>query len=1016
MKNYLIVIFVFIAFYCEAQKKNVFSYYPSFTEQVFSLKCDGDTLWVGAHYNIVKMLNTGEILETIWLWDYYAWKATEIEVSNTGTVWFSLKGKTNTILSYKGGEKILHTNALIDSIGDVLGMSMDRNNKLWVSGKNGTVTFNDSIWEYYNINLGGSFVFDSINQLWSGYKGLSVLKNMQWDSVGIGGDVVIDSNGNIWIYSDASLYKYSRDTFEYYTSIYKKNSFIIDSKNNFWFVFDDGITCYNTNTQKKTNISFENNIYEKKNIVFDKYDNLYIGGVGYLSILKYKDGDWQKMRISKTLEGRYSDYMLSDYDGNLFVTSGSLFAKLYDIATMTYDTIDVSVPKIFDIGYNNEILYEKNNNFYLYKNEVLYLIPYKGEANLYGGKFDSFNNIWFGNSESVVVYNGTNWVEFEELKERNKGVGSIDIDQDGTVWACGYDINYYDGISWHTFHDNTLNWGISYEIMIDANGNKWFRKGDEISVYDGVEWYTPPFFKGNSSLRFFEMADSEGNIWFSNLRDSVFKCNVNECTVYTKEDGLKTLDFIFSVAINKNDEIVILTDVGFFILNDGTKVKRVRPNCLNGYVFYDENANGIKESSEILLPRQYLSIDELNKSFTTWDIGDFSFSIKNGTYTLRTQLFENWIPTTPDSIKIHVQNGDVDKDLTFGLKLKENSPDLNIDIVGGPTRAFFNTRYWINIENRGYTATGINVVLHKSELLYYKYSSIAPSEITDSTIIWHFDSMNIFETEQIVIDFDVAGVENLGDEIVNNISISSKETDLNIEDNTFSLNQIITGSYDPNDKKEHTGIKEEGYTLFDSQLNYTIRFQNTGTDTAFNIKIIDTLDPKLDVKTLRILSSSHDYIYNINEEGILGFRFNNILLPDSTHNETESHGYIKYSIKPLSNLEENTKVKNTAYIYFDYNPAIVTNTTVNTFVSVLPFEHIENALEELIIQPNPSCTYLRIVHLINSPYKIFDSSGKTVLIGYYTNQPINISKLSKGVYLVKVNDKSAMFVKECAEE
>jgi len=129
----------------------------------------------------------------------------------------------------------------------------------------------------------------------------------------------------------------------------------------------------------------------------------------------------------------------------------------------------------------------------------------------------------------------------------------------------------------------------------------------------------------------------------------------------------------------------------------------------------------------------------------------------------------------------------------------------------------------------------------------------------------------------------------------------------------------------------------ENYSLFDETLEYTIRFQNTGNDTAFNVVLRDTLDKKLDWTTFRPVVSSHPYETLLNsKDGAVEFSFRDILLPDSTTNEPLSHGFITYKITPQQGLPEHTFIENTASIYFDFNPPIVTNTTQNVLVSELP--------------------------------------------------------------------------------
>ena len=152
---------------------------------------------------------------------------------------------------------------------------------------------------------------------------------------------------------------------------------------------------------------------------------------------------------------------------------------------------------------------------------------------------------------------------------------------------------------------------------------------------------------------------------------------------------------------------------------------------------------------------------------------------------------------------------------------------------------------------------------------------------------------------------------------------------------TDSIGRAITCGFDPNDKT----VKPEGYgpnhaiAIDTDWLTYTIRFQNTGTDTAFTVVIRDSLDTHLDWARLSIVAVSHPLTSIVVDEGGLAtFRFDQINLPDSNVNEPASHGFIKYRIAPLSGVTDGTQLFNTASIYFDLNAPVITNTISNTLV------------------------------------------------------------------------------------
>jgi photosystem II stability/assembly factor-like uncharacterized protein len=145
----------------------------------------------------------------------------------------------------------------------------------------------------------------------------------------------------------------------------------------------------------------------------------------------------------------------------------------------------------------------------------------------------------------------------------------------------------------------------------------------------------------------------------------------------------------------------------------------------------------------------------------------------------------------------------------------------------------------------------------------------------------------------------------------------------------FCLRNI--GSFDPNDK---TGFPEgigTGHHIEKTEpLSYLIRFQNTGTDTAFTVVIRDTLSPLLDLETLQLGAASHPVQMNVRGENELVFRFDNILLPDSNINAAASQGFVRYAIRQKPNNPDGAVIRNRAGIYFDFNLPVMTNETWHT--------------------------------------------------------------------------------------
>lgn len=227
-----------------------------------------------------------------------------------------------------------------------------------------------------------------------------------------------------------------------------------------------------------------------------------------------------------------------------------------------------------------------------------------------------------------------------------------------------------------------------------------------------------------------------------------------------------------------------------------------------------------------------------------------------------------------------------------------------------------------------------------------------------------------------------------------------------------------TGSFDPNDKQGLPyGVNNEHFVPNNQAIDYLIRFQNTGTDTAFTVVVRDTLDKHFDVSSFRFLGSSHPLAYNISGEGILHFVFTNIMLPDSNANEPGSHGYIKFSVSPKKGTPNGTIVHNQASIYFDFNNSVVTNTTWHTFGEHYLGTNNHPGFPEMIemeLYPNPVSDNLHV--LLKSPgvlegnFYMYDLLGKLLKVQHFNqnNFIVNTSGLTAGSYFYKVHSKSQL--------
>lgn len=225
--------------------------------------------------------------------------------------------------------------------------------------------------------------------------------------------------------------------------------------------------------------------------------------------------------------------------------------------------------------------------------------------------------------------------------------------------------------------------------------------------------------------------------------------------------------------------------------------------------------------------------------------------------------------------------------------------------------------------------------------------------------------------------------------------------------------QANIGSFDPNDKTVNpVGYGAGHFITRNTDIEYTIRFQNTGTDTAFTVVILDSLSHYLDPMTIRPGSGSHPFSFE-EMDGVLRFTFANIQLPSKDANEPTSHGFVQFTAKQKPDLNLGTVIENSAAIYFDFNAPVITNTVFHTigenFIEVSDASET-NGLAPLKVFPNPASdavTFsLPLVLGENASFQLHDQLGKLV-----RSQPISGDQfrferkgMASGIYFYSIEN------------
>lgn len=337
-------------------------------------------------------------------------------------------------------------------------------------------------------------------------------------------------------------------------------------------------------------------------------------------------------------------------------------------------------------------------------------------------------------------------------------------------------------------------------------------------------------------------------------------------------------------------------------------------------------------------------------------------------------------------------------------------------------------RYQIRNDGDGNMSQPRQYYVIEDQILQYQSSFQLNSGSDTSWIVPAFSGVTYrLEAEQeLTHPFPNQIVSDFGfncDTVSTILNVPINQFDLNDYDGNTDIHCIPNvGSFDPNDKQGFPiGYGDQHFINKNQAIEYLIRFQNTGTYLAFNVRVEDKIDTELlDLSTLKILSTSHDYKLEIIDGNTLNFLFLNIMLPDSNSNEAESHGYIRFKINQKMNNPLGSVIENSADIYFDFNEPIITNTTVHTigenFVQVVSTKPIKEKLANVKVFPNPFSeqatfeieTDKNYQNLNLTIYNIMGQTVKTLISDNNNRIVLDRNGLKAGIYFYKIQSDNAV--------
>ncbi len=432
---------------------------------------------------------------------------------------------------------------------------------------------------------------------------------------------------------------------------------------------------------------------------------------------------------------------------------------------------------------------------------------------------------------------------------------------------------------------------------------------------------------------------------------------------------------------------------------------------ISGYCFFDANENKQPDSLEALLRNIRLVLEPSAPYAFSEQDGTFRFYVEPGDYTLSYLTNNCWTLTT-DSAAFQLQFADsLVTDLAFGFKSATDTAFAEVFIAGAPARCATEVPYWITLFNHSCNVALGQVAVLPDSLLSFISAEPMPDVVQGDTLFWAFDSLQPTEFRTIEVFFEVAGSEHTGDTTRLNAWVYSGATpNASTLTGNVAWPADIRCAFDPNDKLVQRDSLPIDYIATKNELLYTVRFQNTGNHTASQVIIRDQLDPTLDWQSFEPLGSSHPYRATLDLTlGEVVFTFEDIALPDSNSNEPASHGFVQFTILPKPGLGPGTILPNTASIYFDANPPVLTNEVETRIQTTVEASKIETDTH-MMISPNPNSGAFSIElptpAMLGMSFRITDLAGRLVLekptIPGSKQQTVEAGVLPDGLYFLQV--------------
>ncbi|MES2811837.1 MAG: T9SS type A sorting domain-containing protein [Bacteroidota bacterium] len=489
----------------------------------------------------------------------------------------------------------------------------------------------------------------------------------------------------------------------------------------------------------------------------------------------------------------------------------------------------------------------------------------------------------------------------------------------------------------------------------------------------------------------------------------------NDGTVESLFNEYPTGSNTYAEAFIQNDGKIIIS--GKHLIYRGKKIEGMIRlmgedyNFIKGQIKFDLNNNGCDINDAIFTNfKLNVSSGVNNFDYIANTTGNYNLALENGSHTI-TPVLENPSYFTVSPTNTTVSFPTQASPFTQNFCVRPNGVHSDVEVSVIPVEAArpgFNAPYKIVYKNKGNQVENgsVNLTFDDAKMDYVFLNPVFNSQATNR-FTWNYSNLQPFETRVIDFVFNInTSMESLpvngGDVLNYTASITTANTDELPNDNSFTLNQTVVNSFDPNDITCLEGATVSTAKVGDF-VHYIIRFENTGSANATNIVVKDLVDAaKYDINTIIPIKGSHDFFTRINGNNV-EFIFESINL---AFDDANNDGYLAFKIKLKSTLVAGDTFSKNASIYFDYNFPIVTNTATTTIAALSTMDFEFNSYFSLY--PNPVSNILNITSketIEISSINIYNTLGQLVVVipNAQNTKTVDVSSLTSGNYFIKIN-------------